>query len=186
MTRELGTVGPTTNSLRQLSPVAPLAALAYASAHVGYEYFNGGVRTHHFVARGDLPGFSNWLGLVVLPLLGLVFAIRARSARGGHASGRLPRTVVFGLAGALAYGAALAASFHFGFEQASVVLFFGLVFCSLVLPTYRIEYIFGFVVGMTLVFGSVIPLCIALGLAALSFAVRRSAAFLVWAIRKPR
>lgn len=186
MTNEVRAVAPTTNSRRQLSPVAPLAALAYASAHVGYEYFNGGVKTHHFVARGDLPGFSNWLGLVVLPLLGLVFATRARSVHGGHASGRLPRTVVVGMVGALAYGAALAASFHFGLEQASVVLFFGLVFCSLVLPIYRIEYILGFVVGMTITFGSVIPLCIAIGLAALSFAVRRSAAFLLAAIRKPR
>jgi hypothetical protein len=174
------------SSSRTVSPLVPLAAFAFAVAHVGFEYFNGGVKTHHFLARADLPGFSNWLGLMVLPLLGVVLAVRAKSAQGGEVNGILPPTVAAGTVGSLAYGAALAASFHFGFEQASLILFLGLFLCSIALPVYRAEYIFGFVVGMAITFGSVIPLTFALLFATISFGFRRIAVFILSAVRKPR
>ena len=174
------------SSLRTVSPLVPLSALAFAVAHVGFEYVNGGVKTHHFLARGDLPGFSNWLGLLVLPLLGLVLAVRATSVHGGQASGILPPTLAAGAAGSLAYGAAMATAFHFGLEQVTFALFLGLFLCAIARPVYRVEYIFGFVVGMTVTFGSVIPLVIALGFATISFVLRRSAV-LVWsAVRRHR
>ena len=55
-------------SSRTVSPLVPVAAFVFALAHIGFEHFNGGVKTHHFLARADLPGFSNWLALIVLPL----------------------------------------------------------------------------------------------------------------------
>ncbi len=173
-------------SSRTVSPVLPLAAFAYASVFVAFEYFNGGVRTHHFLARADLPGFSNWLALLVLPLLGLVLAVRAKAEPGGRASSILSPTLAAGTAGSLAYGAALAASFHFGLEQISLVLFLGLFLSAIAFPVYRAEYIFGFVVGMTIVFGSVIPLAFALFLAAVSFVLRRVWVLVVSAVRKLR
>jgi hypothetical protein len=174
------------SSLRAVSPLVPFAAFVFAVAHVGFEYFSGGVKTHHFLARADLPGFSNWLGLFVLPLLGVVLAVRARSQQGAQAGSILPPALAAGTAGSLAYGAALAASFHFGLEQVSLVLFLGLLLCAIVLPVYRAEYVFGFVAGMTIVFGSVIPLAFALFFGTISFALRRAAAFVLSARRRPR
>jgi len=174
------------SSSRTVVPLVPLAAFAFAAAFVGFEYCNGGVKTHHFLARADLPGFSNWLALVVLPLLGIVLAVRAKSQQGGQASSILSPTIAAGTAGSLAYGAALAASFHFGLEQVSLALFLGLFLCSIALPVYRGEYIFGFVVGMTIIFGSVIPLTFALFFATVSFAIRRVAVFVLSAVRKLR
>jgi hypothetical protein len=88
----------------------PLAALMFAAAHIAFEYLNGGVKTHHFLARADMPGFSNWLGLAVLPLLGYVLAIYARQAQGNQPSGVLPAKLALGVVGSLAYGALLSAS----------------------------------------------------------------------------
>jgi hypothetical protein len=174
------------SSMRTVAPWVPLAALAFAAAHIGFEYFTGGVKTHHFLARGDLPGFSNWLGLLILPLLGSIIAIRVKSAPEGAASSILSPSIVAGMAGSLVLGAALAASFHFGLEQVSFALFLGLILMSIGLPVYRAEYIFGFVVGMTIIFGSVIPLVIALVLATLSYALRRAAMFVLSIVRKAR
>ena len=174
------------SSSRTVAQFAPLAAVAFAAAFVGFEYFGGGVKTHHFLARADLPGFSNWLSLIVLPVLGIVLAVRAKSDEGAQAGSILSPTLVAGTLGSLAYGAALAASFHFGLAQVSLVLFLGLFLFSVALPVYRAEYTFGFVVGMTITFGSVIPLAFALAFATISFAVRRAAVFVLSAVRKPR
>ena len=174
------------SSPRAAALLVPFAAFAFAAAFVGYEHFDGGVKTHHFLARADLPGFSNWLTLVVLPLLGIVLAVRAKSEQGPPVSSIVWPTLAAGTAGSLAYGAALAASFHFGLEQVSLVLFLGLFLCSIALPVYRAEYIFGFVAGMTIAFGSVIPLAFELIFATISFAVRRAAVFILSAVRKPR
>ncbi len=174
------------SSSRTVVTLVPLAAFAFAAAFVGFEHFNGGVKTHHFLARADLPGFSNWLALLVLPLLGIVVAFRAKSEEGSQASNVLSPTIIAGTVGSLAYGAALAVSFHLGIEQVSFVLFLGLFLCSIALPVYRAEYIFGFVVGMTITFGSVIPLVLALFFATISIAIRRVAAFVLSALRKPR
>jgi hypothetical protein len=39
--------------------IIPLAALAFAVAHLVIEHLNGGIKSHHFLASADLPGFSN-------------------------------------------------------------------------------------------------------------------------------
>ena len=173
-------------SSRVLAALVPLAALVFALAFVGVEHFNGGVKTHHLLARSELPGFSNWLSVLILPLLGSVVAVRAYSMHSVPSGRVLSSSLVAGAAGSLVYGAALAASFHWGLEQVSAALFAGLFLVSLALPVYRAECIFGFVTGMTITFGSVIPLAFAIAFAALSFAVRRAAAHVVNAWRKRR
>lgn len=173
-------------SSRSVVNMLPLAALAFAAAFVAFEHFNGGVKTHYFLARGDLPGFSNWLSLLVLPLLGSVLTIRARSETDSRAGSFFVPTLAAGTAGSLVYGAALAASYLLGLEPLSVVLFFGLFVCTLAFPIYRAEFIFGFVLGMTIAFGSVIPLAIALFFAMVSFVLRRAGALVVSAVRTSR
>lgn len=174
------------NSSRTVSPLLPIAAFTFAIAHIVFEHFNGGVKTHHFLARADLPGFSNWLGLVILPLVGMILAIRVRLAQGAQEGSLLPTSISIPVAGSLVYGAVLAASFHFGAEQVSLAAFIGLFLCALALPVYRVEYMFGFILGMTFTFGSAIPLVFALVFATLSFLLRGAAVMLISAIRSRR
>lgn len=166
------------NSPHAVALLIPVAALVLAVAHITFEHFNGGVKTHHFLARGDFPGFSNWFGLAVLPLVAIVLAVRVRSMPRTTGLIGIPYSIVVPLTGSLLYGAMFAASFHLGASQVSWVALVGLFLCALAFPVYRAEYIFGFVVGMTLTFGSVIPLLLSLVLAALSF-VGRCAAHLI-------
>lgn len=161
------------NTQRTVSPLIPIVALVFAACHIAFEYFNGGVKTHHFLARGDLPGFTNWLGLAVLPLVAIALAVRVGKMQKAAGPFDLPRAVAIPLMGSLLYGATLAASFHFGATQVSLVVLGGLLLAALALPVYRAEYMLGFIVGMTTTFGSVISLLFAIVFGALSFGVRR-------------
>lgn len=143
-----------------------LIALAYVGVHLGIEHFDGGVQSHHLLNRADLPAVSNWLGLVTLPLLGFVLGLRVRRL------GRFTTAVWTGLVVSFLYGTALATGFKFGAEAFTQALFFGLFALAVLAPVYRAECLAGFVAGMTLAFGAVLPFVIALVFAAFSAAVR--------------
>ena len=173
-------------SPRLVASFFPLAAVVFSAAFIAVEHFTGGVKTHHFLAREDLPGFSNWLSLFILPVLGMIVGFRAHALCLKQTVRKLPAEFTAAVAGSLLYGAILACSFLFGFEQVTVAVFFSLFLISIVFPVYRSEYSFGFVTGMTIAFGSVIPLAFSAVFSAASFVARRFATLVVTAIRKPR
>ncbi|MDX1673276.1 MAG: hypothetical protein R3314_00635 [Longimicrobiales bacterium] len=144
-----------------------LAVLA-AALHLGWELTHGGVKSHHLLANPDLPAISNWWGLLILPGLGWV-ASRVVAGRARNDDGAVTRAGA-GFVGAAMVGIALSAAFTAGYDSTSSLLFFGVLASGLVLPVYRAEYIFGFVLGMTFVFGSVLPLIAACVAAAISAA----------------
>lgn len=158
--------------LQQTRPrvVLPLIALAFAAVHLAFEYFNGGVQSHHLLQRADLPGLSNWWALLVLPVLAL---LTARRIRAGAEHARARRGILLAGIGALLYGTAMAVSFESGLTDLTGAALLGLLVCGLVLPVHRAEYVLGFVAGMTFTFGSVIPLLLAMVAGAISFVVRR-------------
>ncbi|MFO3706871.1 hypothetical protein ACI6Q5_18295 [Xanthomonas codiaei] len=130
-------------------------AIAVAGLHLGWEFLHGGVRSHHLLNRADLPTISNWWGLLVLPGLGaLAGDLVSRRASG---SPDAIRYAVLGAVGAMAAGIVLSAAFVTGSESATSAVFLCIVAASLVVPAYRAEYLFGFVLGMTFVFGAVLP-----------------------------
>ena len=164
----------------------PLAALAFAAAHLAFEHFTGGVRSHNLLNRPDLPAISNWLGLVTLPLLGVALGLRIRSHPSpAHVFG-MPRPVLTAFAGALAYGGVMAASFELGASGITSATFIGLFVLALALPVYRAEYVAGFVTGMTFTFGGVLPLLVATVVAVFSFVVRYSFRSIATLLRKKR
>jgi hypothetical protein len=160
-------------------------ALVAAALHLGWEYTHGGIRSHHLLNRADLPAISNLWGVVVLPVLGWMAGscVMRRAAARPEAV----RYALTALAGALAVGVALSAVFVTGNEAAAGVLFLGVLLSGLVFPTYRAEYTFGFVLGMTFVFGSVLPTLVALVAAAISASAHLLAwPAVMWGIRRVR
>lgn len=142
-------------SHRWLSAATLGLAVLAAAAHLGWEYTHGGIRSHHLLNRADLPTISNAWGLLVLPVLGwLVGSVVARRATAVPSAAR---TALAAFLCALAAGAALSVAFVAGSESAAGAVFLGVLLTGLVLPTYRAEYLFGFVLGMTFVFGSILP-----------------------------
>jgi hypothetical protein len=150
----------------------PLAALAFAAAHLAFEHFTGGVVSHHLLHRQDLPAISNWFGLITLPILGVVFGLRVRAHPNQACWAGVPIHMLAAFLGALIYGAMLAASFELGATSISSAIFLGSFAFGLLFPVYRVEYILGFVVGMTITFGGVLPLFVASVVAVVSFVFR--------------
>lgn len=141
------------------------AAFLLALAHLGWEHTHGGVAAHHILNRADLPAISNWWGALLIPAITWVVAGRIQRRllqRGAHKG-----VVVAGFLGALAWGAALAAAFAMNHEAVTYI-FLGAFALSLLVPTYRAEYVLGFVLGMTFTFGAVLPTIIALVIASFS------------------
>lgn len=162
----------------------PLAALIFAVAHLVFEHFTGGIRSHHLLNRPDLPAISNGLGLITLPLLGFAAALRVQShLYTDHWMGLLP-AILRAFLGALLYGAVLALSFELGAHAVTSIVFLGLFLCALLLPIYRAEYLLGFVLGMTVTFGAVLPLGVALVFAALSWVTRSTLAWVLGGLRR--
>lgn len=156
--------------------------------HLAWEHRHGGILRHHLLARADLPALSNAWGLLLLP--GLTWYLMGRIQRRCEAPGGTPaRTVMAAFAGSLLYGALLSGGFHLGLTSFTEILFQGLLALALLLPIHRSECVLGFVLGMTFVFGGVLPTAIAALLAAFSWLIHRTLhrglAYL-WTRLKPR
>ena len=139
---------------------APVMAFAAAAAHLAWEASHGGIRSHHLLNQADLPAVSNSWGLLVLPVLGWLAAyfVRCRAQSNAHA----PSQALVAYMGSLVVGLALSAAFRLDLSSVTSGLFFAVLLSGVVLRTYRAEYVFGFVLGMTFVFGSVLPTMAAL------------------------
>jgi vacuolar-type H+-ATPase subunit I/STV1 len=144
-------------------------ALIFELAHLGWEHLNGGVAAHHVLNRADLPAISNWWGVLLVPALTwfLVGRIQRRISKQAPYNPGLPPVVLAGFLGSLVYGAALALAFTMNYGAVTYI-FLGLFAVSLLLPTYRAEYVLGFVLGMSFTFGAVLPTVIALAVASFS------------------
>lgn len=152
--------------------VAALALLIVAS-QLAWQHAHGGVPRHHLFDRADLPAISNWWGIAILPLLGW-FAARSAIARMRAPPGSASK-IVLAFSGAFLLGLALSFAFAAGYESVSSFLFFGAILSGLVLRLWRGEYVFGFVLGMMFVFGSVLPALAACFAATISLAFHRLA-----------
>lgn len=142
------------------------AALLCELAHLGWEYLHGGVPAHHMLNDPALPAISNWWGALLIPALTwfLVGRILRRidERHGVDATGqRLLPAIVAGFLGALVYGAGLSLAFVLNSPVVTYV-FLGLFAVSVLVRTYRAQYVLGFVLGMAFTFGAVLPTAIAL------------------------
>jgi len=166
--------------------VLTVAALCAELFHLGWEHTHGGVLAHHLLANPDLPAVSNWWGVLLVPLL--TWWLVGRIERSVQARRRGARRGVIapwtGFVGALVYGGALATAFSLGSPLVNQ-LFFALPALALVLRLWRAEFVLGFVLGMTFVFGAVLPTLIAGVVAVLSWAVH-AAAGAVWRRLRPQ
>ncbi|MBK9940628.1 MAG: hypothetical protein IPP13_03275 [Kouleothrix sp.] len=146
--------------------------------HLLWEYFTGGVRSHHMLNRADLPALSNWWGILLLPALTWFLTGRSHTrmlrASGEHTTNAtLLLSSGVGFGGALLFGIGLSVAFTNNYENAAAFLFFGMFVVGTLLPVYRAECVLGFVVGMTFTFGAVLPFAIGSIIAAISAILHR-------------
>jgi len=123
-----------------------------------------------------MPAISNGWGLLLLPALTwfLIGRIQKRMARHPGESGAtssLCVRVVAGFAGSLVIGILLSAAFTRHYESVASYLFLIILLLAVILPVYRAECVLGFVLGMTLTFGAVLPTVFASIIGAVSAAM---------------
>ncbi|WP_157836347.1 hypothetical protein [Rheinheimera texasensis] len=121
------------------------------SSQLLWQLWQGGIDSHHLLADPTLPSISNVWGLVLLPMLGALTACRLVQAEGAALMWRC-------VLGALLYGLMLAALFLN--QQESILI--GAILLTFVLalwlPLYRVEYVVGYVAGLSFALGPVLPL----------------------------
>lgn len=154
--------------LTALATLAELASLAWQHLH-------GGIASHHILDRADLPAISNGWGGLVVPVLAwfLLGRIQKRMTGGnvGQAAPNVHARIAVGFVLALAFGIAIAVAFTSGHDSATNAVFGAMIVLALLLPGYRAECVLGFVLGMMLTFGAVLPTAVACIVAAASAAV---------------
>ena len=126
-----------------------------------WDYFHGGVTSHHLLQNKDLPSFSNWWSGILLPLLTwfLLYRSQVRIAKEATSSA-LPSSFIAYFVGALLFGIVLSVFFTLGNQDVPFYMIVGLLMLALFLPIYRSECFLGFVIGMTFTFGGVLPVLI--------------------------
>lgn len=139
---------------------------------LAWDYFHDGVPTHHILHRKDLPGFSNWWGGVLLPLLTwfLLYRIQKREKL-DEIKLPFPENVIYGFSVALLFGILLSIFFAYGNTEIPGIMVLSLFLLALFYPIYRAECLLGFVIGMTFTFGGVLPTIIGSIFATIAFLI---------------
>ena len=129
-------------------------------SQIAWDYFHGGVPSHHILHRPDLPGISNWWGAIVIPLVTwfLLNRIKARIGPNEQQETKIVlRNAIYGFASAILFGVLFSVAFSLGSNFTSYMLY-GLFILSFFLPIYRAEYLLGFVLAMAYTFGGILPI----------------------------
>jgi len=143
------------------------------------EHFKGGVITHHLLAREDLPGISNWWGLLTIPILGLISVyfidkrrnklIKPEAKSINYFDSKVLRNFLF----ALLFGGTASLLWEFG--QAEILQYYILlpVLIAFFKPVHFTEYLLGFVIGMLYTFGGILPILVGTVLLIICFTVNK-------------
>lgn len=157
-----------------------------------WNYYNGGIPSHHLLADENLPKFSNLWGLLLLPLLTWVLSYRTqkRVFRQGGVSNVSMKITFYSFFAPLLYGITMSAFFSFGYPDMTGNLMFAIFVGALFFPVYRAECLLGFILGMTFTFGAVLPTIIGSILCVIAFilykTIRPFALYLIRSLRGGR
>ncbi len=129
------------------------------------EWMDGGVYVHHILQRKDMPGISNWWGLPVMAVLSFICIGRIEKhllAVSESQRSRVSRTAVYKFLLAAAFGIILSVCFTYKVDLFLENVLYLLIALAVFFPLYHGEYILGFVLGMTVTFGAILPTAFAL------------------------
>ncbi|AND69222.1 hypothetical protein ATSB10_17680 [Dyella thiooxydans] len=159
-------------SLSRVRTVATACVAIAEWAFLAWQHLHGGVPSHHFLDRADMPAISNGWGALVLP--GMTWFLLGRvQRRVVLQAGASSRDATIGFLGALCFGVLLSVFFTRGDDQVTGAMFESLFLIALVVPIYRAEYLLGFVLGMAYTFGGVLPSVVGSILALVALLIHR-------------
>ena len=135
-----------------------LTVIVLVCLHLLWDHFHGGVPTHYILQSDDMPGFSNWWGIITLPLLTwlVLYRIRQREAI-ENSSEIVSRKVIYRFVSALLLGIIMMILFTI---ESTILdyMILGFFLIAFFMPIYFLEYLLGFVIGTTYTVGTIIPI----------------------------
>ncbi|MEQ8712622.1 MAG: hypothetical protein RIC80_06375 [Cyclobacteriaceae bacterium] len=151
---------------------AIIGTAAFTLALITFEHFDGGVITHYPLADDNLPGISNWWGMLTIPLLTwITFSFTGR--RKNNDNSRPPAHLIKNpyLLGGLVFGAIVGLLWEI--DQEAILQYFIMlpVLLALFAKVYLPESLLGFALGMLYTFGGVLPIGIGLVLQVIGFII---------------
>lgn len=122
------------------------------------EHFQGGVRSHHLLARKDMPVISNWWGILIVPLTSwlLLTLIQKRHISSVNDQKTITQQEVQGFICAFIFGVILTILYYNAPELPGYFMSMTFVL-ALFIPIYRPEYYLGFILSMSYGFGGILP-----------------------------
>ncbi len=134
---------------------------------LAWEYTHGGFQSHHILRRKDLPELQNWWGGFLLPALTwfLLYRIQKRPKT------ILSKQVIYCFLAAFIVGVSIITLVYFDIHAIPRYLLISTLLTAIFYPIYRAECLLGFVLGMTLSFGAVLPIFIGSILAMIGFLI---------------
>jgi len=147
-----------------------LIILILVITHILWDYFNGGVPVHYVLANNELPGISNWWGLLTVPILSWVLLsliynkIESESTSKSHLN-----KVIFSFIMSLLFGVLLSAFWEFKMDFVTQYLILLPIILSVFVKVHKPECLLGFVLGMVYTFGGVLPVGFGLVILTMSF-----------------
>ncbi|NND80052.1 MAG: hypothetical protein HKN53_09140 [Maribacter sp.] len=156
----------------------PLLAFLVVGLCLALEHFTGGVVTHHLLARDDMPGVSNYWGLVSVPLLAFVVAyvIHRNRYKKTTSEEKLKQheDVVFKrFIAALAFGITISLLWELRLESVLPYLILLPLLLAFFRPVHYPECLLGFVLGMVYTFGGILPILIGTVLLIIAYLINR-------------
>lgn len=135
--------------------ITAISTLAFSLILI-QEYVGGGVATHYLLHDKDLPGFSNWWGLITIPAVTWI----ALSLIKNQSTESIPKGATLRFLAALLFGMTMSLAWNLSLESLMLYLMLGAILLSLFILLYRPEIFLGFVLGMMLTFGAILPIII--------------------------
>lgn len=128
-------------------------------------FSGGGIIIHHLLSRNDMPGISNWWGVLIVPLLTWIFLtlIQMKHRKSDRMQGSVSKQEIRRFIGEFIFGIVITILFYQAPELPGHLLLLTFVLV-LFLPIYRLEYYLGYILSMTYGFGGVLPVVFGLGL----------------------
>ena len=138
------------------------------------EHLQGGVVSHHLLARRDMPKISNWWGILIVPLLTwiLLSLMQKRHSSSAIDHKTVSKQEAQGFISALIFGIFLTILYYKAPELPGYFML-GTFVLALFIPIYRPQYFMGFVLSMAYGFGGVLPVIFGLILVPVYFIEHR-------------
>ena len=159
------------NSTVDIRTKVTIGVFIFTGIMILLEHFDGGVVSHHLLAREDLPKISNLWGLLTVPMLSwIVYTIILKRK---NSEQQTNQTIKKNMLLAFIFGVSVSVLWELGLQ--SVLPYFMLLpfLIAFFRPVHLPEFLLGFVIGMIYTFGGVLPIIIGSVLMIICFVINK-------------